>query len=213
MNTQNTLDKQTATFIAALAQNVPSLSIEQMQFFIENPIELQRKLTCLQPTMREFVKRIGLVRHIEFVQLRPNWDLLIMRSNHYPEVGIVVSDRDGTLGQGLKLAIVGKKESENFRAPCGCCNWFGQFSGSRESEESEKVSAVKAVRDACAEKGIKILLFHCWHNAMEQGVDGLKLIDPYQDSTQELDKDLFHLAFGWLRLQTKDGVIAISTLF
>ena len=44
MNTQNTYDRQTATFIATLCQNIPDMSGDVMQGWIENSKGLQKVL-------------------------------------------------------------------------------------------------------------------------------------------------------------------------
>lgn len=215
MSTQKTLDKQTATFVAVLAQNIPDLSTGQMQFFIENPAELKRRLANLQPTMTEYLERIGVAKQIDVIELIPGSDLRIMRKKEFPELGILVSNRHNTCGEGLKLALRGKNgKHELFRAPCGCCNWAGQFSGAREQEQKIRDIAIKAIRDACAEKGVKTLLFHCWASTMKQDVDGLHLVDPYQNEPmKEIDSQL-RQAFGWLSFyETNGNIYPLSTLY
>ena len=106
VSTQNTLSKQTAAFIAAVAQNLPELSASEMQYLIGKPGALQARLENLTPSLRELVKR-GTVTcpDIEFIEVSPEWDFLIMRSTVYPNVGIAVSDHTGRCGLGLRLVV------------------------------------------------------------------------------------------------------------
>jgi len=206
VTTQKTLDKQTSAFIGAVLNNLPNLSAAQMQYFIEKPDELKQRLTKINPTMSEFLKKIGLSNQVDLIEIFPGSDLRIMWRKEHPDLGILVSNRHNTCGKGLRLALHEKNGIESFRAPCGCCNWAGQFSGSREQEAEVRDGAVKAIRAACVEKGIKILIFHCWHSAMKQNVDGLKLVDPYQETGAMKDlEEKLRPAFGWLNVQDNEG--------
>lgn len=49
MNTQKTFDKQTAQFIAVIAQNLPTMSGDVMQGWIQNPLAVQRTLRPFAP--------------------------------------------------------------------------------------------------------------------------------------------------------------------
>ena len=205
VSTQRTLDKQTATFVAALAQNIPALSGGWAQFLMENPEELKSRLAHLQPTLRYFMGRTKM-SCIELIELDPQWDFLIMRSTTYPEVGVAVSNRSGSLGRGLRLALLWEKGYEQFTAPCGCCNW----SGSRDEEKAAR----RQLREVCAANGITILLFHCWSNAMEQDVDGLRLLDPYGDQLEQIDKERFLRGFDRMwHMDVKGSMLSIGTLF
>jgi len=54
MEKTKTYDQQTAKFIAVLVQNLPNLSGEAMQNWIENPLGLRRVLVAvLCPTIKK----------------------------------------------------------------------------------------------------------------------------------------------------------------
>lgn len=51
---QKTLHQQTGKFVASIAENLPNLSVQEMQFFINNPKELERRLyESLVPKSRQ----------------------------------------------------------------------------------------------------------------------------------------------------------------
>ncbi len=196
VSTQKTFHKQTAAFLAALVGNLPRLAAEEMQYLIENPDELKRRLKTIEPGFRE----LGLLRrNIVFVELDPNWDFLILRSTEYPQVGIAVSDRNGAGGEGWKLVARNLTQRGFFTSPCGCCSqWHGQL---------ETSAAMELVRTTCRRMEIQYLILHCWHNIpkVQNPHGGLTLIDPYRPVEMEiLERDRFTQAFGWLSCLGRD---------
>lgn len=194
MGTQKTFDKQTATFLGVLAQNVPQLSGDEMQFYIENPTRLKGRLNTLHLTITDFINQFfpRLSGFLKFIPLHPAWDFLIMRSSDYPELGIAVSHRSGSLGSGFCLMLRGNK----FINPCGCCSWI---------QGVEPAEAELLIRKACADNGIRFLLFRDWvqprctkdRKGLGQDVGGLHFIDPLEPSQMApIDKNRFLKAYG-----------------
>jgi len=204
MATWKTFDKQSGTFVAAVAQQIPKLLTgKEMQYLIENPEELADRLKILVPTLRQLTQWCD---DVEFIELDPSWDFLIMRSKKYPEVGIAVSNHSGSCGKGLRLAIETEKRQGIFAGPCGCCYWYPTPEG--------KDVAVDTLRKACKTANITHLIFNCWHDAMTQE-DELTLIDPYKEKQMKiLDYQRFATAYGWLQVAKSDGEIKpLSYLF
>lgn len=192
------LSKQTAKFIAMIAETLPELSGRAMQSLIEHPGKLAHLLLSLVPLLSEFVKGQKVFGKMELLKLLPDWDFMILRSADYPEVGIAVSERSDSCGHGWNLVFRNDKgEEETFRAPCGCCN----FSGKLDDRESR----AKIIRDACKSSGIKFLVFHCWKSVYRESSteDAIQWIEPNdEDSTLRfLDLPRFQNAFhGLLRV-------------
>jgi len=208
---QKTLDKQTATFLGVLAQNIPQLSAEEMQYFIEHPAELRCRLEYLQKSI--FIDEVickyfpRLYDQLNFISPKPGWDFLIMQSEVYPEVGLSVSRRSSALGSGLFLSF----KEFRFRGPCGCCPecWRDGPIG----------DSIQLITEACAQNGIKYLLLTCWVQNVPWDKK-LILIDPMNPAEMRvLNKELFLQAFGAegiLYLKPKDNgynPLPLSALF
>lgn len=209
---QKTLDKQTATFLGVLAQNIPQLSGDEMQHFIEHPASLQSCLEYLENHNRILIDEViqeyfpNLYAQLNFIVPKVGWDFLIMQSEVYPEVGFSVSRRRRSLDQGFLLRFGGFE----FWTPCACCShcWKDGWIG-------EEKSPMLLITRACSLHNIKYLLLARWERmdtrAMIQGnyrcrlsegekealFSEVKLIDPIQSAQMKvLNKERFQQAFG-----------------
>jgi hypothetical protein len=221
VSTQKTFDKQTATFLGVLAQNVPELSGDEMQYYIEKPTELKERLFSLRFSITDFVGRFcpEINVNLKFIGLVQGWDFLIMQSATYPEVGIAVANSSGSLGSGFCLSLNGRK----FVGPCGCCRWI---------QEVEPLEAERLIRKTCADNGIRYLLFKDWwqtrctheKKGLKQGVGGLYFVDPHEPwrmgehwQIEMLNKEHFSKAFeGFSYTKSSGGkseAVPLSALF
>lgn len=216
MNTQKTYDRQVAAFIAAVVQKIPDLSSGEMQYLIEHPAELTRRVSGIRSSLREFLRRDN-ESEFELIELHPQWDFLVLKSRKYPEMGIAVSDHSGSLGTGYTFIFPSKSGNEVYQAPCCCCNWYSQLG------DGDPGKPYDGLKEACDlvynlfDQGIvKNLLLCEWRQMMctrpdsryEKGFVGF-----WKEDLAKFDVERFKLAFGALGTPHRQVIKPIIELF
>jgi hypothetical protein len=133
------------------------------------------KVLNSQPTLTEMVSNRT---DIELILLQPGWDFMIMRTKKDPTVGIAVSNKSGTCGQGLEFLAVNESSEWGywtFQCPCACCNW---------KQTLKFLDAGRSLVSTCESSGITHLVFNCHRDLSYRYLDypwGINFINPFSD--------------------------------